>query len=309
MKRVLIFGAGGFVGRYLAAEFYNSGYEVYGSDIIEASSTPDYVCFQPCDLLNSDGVNKLFEALRPNYVINLAAISSVGVSWKVPQKTVAVNVEGALNILEGARHCKSFPKVLMIGSSEEYAITDKPIREDFPLDANNPYGLSKVMQEQFMEMYRQRYKMQIFRVRAFNHTGVGQSPFFVLPSWCKQAAQISKSGKPGVVKVGNLDVWRDFSDVRDVVRAYRMIIESDDCDIVYNVGSGTAYSLRELLKCIVSFSQQPIETQVDPNLYRPADNPVICCDHSLIAEKLAWEPMYSLYETLRDLFDSFLSAS
>ncbi len=307
MKRLLIFGVGGFVGSYLSAEFHASGYEIYGSDIVKTASIPDYVNFQPCDLLNSDAVNELFAALGPTHVINLAAVSSVAVSWKAPQKTIAVNVEGALNILEGARHSAAPPKVLMIGSSEEYAITDQPVREDFPLNANNPYGLSKVMQERFLEMYRCRYSMKVYHVRAFNHTGVGQSPSFALPSWCNQAAEISRNGKPGMIKAGNLDVWRDFSDVRDIVKAYRLIIESDDCETVYNVGSGTAYSLRELLGYITSLSKQPIEVQADPDLFRPADNPIICCDHSLITEKLAWQPKHSLLRTLQEMFDHFLN--
>ena len=301
MNRVLIFGVGGFVGRYLAEEFQSAGYEVCGSDLTRTPSIPNYVDFHHCDLMSDEGVKAVFEACHPTHVVNLAAVSSVGLSWRMPQKTIAVNVEGAINILEGARWCGTFPKVLLIGSSEEYAVSDQPISEDFPLDANNPYGLSKVMQERFSEMYRKRYGIRIYYVRAFNHTGIGQSPSFVLASWCKQAAEISRSGKPGVMKVGNLDVKRDFSDVRDIVRAYRMVIESEDSEIVYNVGSGKAYSLRELLKHIVSLSEQPIEIQVDPYIFRPADNPVICCDSSRITQKLGWSANHDIFTTIGEL--------
>lgn len=306
MKRLLVFGIGGFVGRYLADEFERSGYDVYGSDIAKTGSIPTYVRFQTCDILNSDAVAWLIREVKPTHIINLAAISSVAASWTHPQKTVAINVEGALNILEGAHKCDACPKILMIGSSEEYAISDKPIREDFPLDANNPYGLSKVMQERFINLYQERRSMQIYQVRSFNHIGVGQSPTFVIPSWCEQAARIASSGKPGVMKVGNLNVKRDLSDVRDIVRAYRMIIESDDYRTIYNVGSGTAYSLHAILESICSFSEQPIEVLVDPELIRPVDNPVICCDHTLLSERLGWQPEHILSDTLHEIYETTL---
>lgn len=304
MKQLLIFGVGGFVGRYLAEEFRNFGYDVYGTDIVQTPSIPGYVRFLQCDILNAQAVAELIEAVKPTHIINLAAISSVAQSWKQPQKTIAVNVEGTLNILEGIRKNNLSPKVLMIGSSEEYAICDKPIREDYALDANNPYGISKTMQERFLVLYRERYQMQIYQVRAFNHTGVGQSSSFVLAGWCDRVAEIEISGRPGILKVGNLDVQRDFSDVRDVVRAYRMVIESDDCRTVYNVGSGKAYSLRQMVKCIISFCKQPIGIQITPELFRPADNPIICCDHQQITEKLGWKPRYTLEDTLQQMFES-----
>ena len=161
---------------------------------------------------------------------------------------IPVTVPEGTTILEAARKQPRMPKVLLIGSSEEYAPSDEPLSETSPLDANSPYGVSKVMQERFASLYRARYGMKVYCVRPFNHTGVGQRETFVIPSWCKQAAEISRSGKPGVMRVGNLDVKRDFSDVRDIVRAYRMILESEDCETIYNVGSGKAIALRELLE-------------------------------------------------------------
>jgi GDP-4-dehydro-6-deoxy-D-mannose reductase len=307
MKKVLIFGIGGFVGRYLSEEFKKNGYEVAGSDVRRTDSIPEYVSFTASDLLDTDAVKTLVANVSPDMIVNLAAISSVGLSWKIPQTTVSVNVVGALNVLEAAKALEKRPKVMFIGSSEEYEAQDVPMNEQTPLDANNPYGISKVTQERFARLYRSQYGMKVYCVRPFNHTGVGQRDSFVLPSFCKQAAEIQKSGAPGVIHVGNLAAKRDFSDVRDIVRAYRMIIESDDCDTIYNVGSGSAYGLDELLKYIISLSTQPIQIQVDADRVRPIDTPVICCDHSLITQRLGWKPEHTIFETLKNMYDSFLA--
>lgn len=304
MKRVLIFGVGGFVGGYLTREFQQHGYEVYGSDAAERH--PEGIPFFKADLLNAGTVAELVAQVCPDAIVNLAAISSVGLSWKSPQMTIQVNVVGALNILEAARAIEPMPKVLFIGSSEEYAQSDAPIGETAPLEANNPYGISKMTQEKFAESYRERYGMQVYCVRAFNHTGVGQNENFVIPSWCRQAAEISKSGRPGVMRVGNLNVRRDFGNVKDVVRAYRMVLESDDCAQVYNIGTGKSVLLKDLLAYIVSLSEQPIAVEVDPALIRPVDTPQICCDHSLITRNLGWEPEYTLFDTVKEMFEAFV---
>ena len=148
--------------------------------------------------------------------------------------------------------------------------------------------------------------MKIYCVRPFNHTGVGQKDTFVLPSFCKQVAEIEKKGTPGIIKVGNLDAFRDFSDVRDIVRAYRLIIESDDCSKIYNIGSGVAYSLKELLSYIVSLSTQVIKVEIDKSRFRPVDNKIICCDNSLIYKELGWKPTCSIKDTLKNIFNSYL---
>lgn len=306
MKRVLIFGAAGFVGKYLADEFTNNGYVVYGSDKLSAEPLPGFIEYSAADILDAEEVCKILARFRPNYVVNLAAISSVGLSWEMPQLTLEVNVMGALNILEASRKLDIMPKVMFIGSSEEYAPSESPINEEMPLNANNPYGISKMAQERFAEIYRERYGMKIYCVRPFNHTGVGQRDTFVLPSFCKQVAEIEKKGAPGIIKVGNLDAFRDFSDVRDIVRAYRLIIESEDCSKVYNVGSGVAYNLKELLNYIVSLSSQEVEVEIDKSRFRPVDNKIICCDNNLIFKELGWKPTYSIKETLTNIFNSYL---
>lgn len=305
MEKVLIFGAGGFVGQYLAREFLTHGYAVCGSDITEKAELPEGVAYYKGDLLDAKQVEQLILAQQPQIVVNLAAISSVGASWSIPQTTVSVNVVGALNILEAARKCEQLPKVLFVGSSEEYEAMDTPMDEATPLNANNPYGISKMTQENFAKLYRERCGMKVYCVRPFNHTGVGQRDSFVLPSFCKQAAEIQKSGQAGVIKVGNLAAQRDFSSVKDIVRAYRMIVESDDCTKVYNVGSGKAYSLQKMLEHIVSLCTVPVTVQIDPERFRPVDTPVVCCDHRAITRDLGWKPEYSIFEVLEEMFAYF----
>ncbi len=302
MNKAFIFGIGGFVGKYLSEELAAHGYTVSGSDIRRTENVLPEVRFSPCDILDTAAVRELLLAEKPDCIINLAAISSVGASWKMPSATVSVNVVGALNILEGARALDPMPRVMFIGSSEEYQPSVQAVSEDTPLSANNPYGISKMTQEKFAEIYRQRFGMQIYYVRPFNHTGIGQRDSFVLPSFCRQAAEIERSGKPGVIHVGNLAAKRDFGDVRDVVRAYRMIIESEDCTKVYNVGSGEAYSLSELLEYIISLSSRKIEISVDADKFRPVDTPVVLCDHRRISAELGWQPEHSIFETLKEMF-------
>ena len=302
--KALIFGVGGFVGSYLTKELQTAGYVVHGSDLHakQVGSIPVVAA----DLLNAEVVVSVVQQIRPDVIINLAAISSVGQSWSMPQVTMQVNVIGALNILEAARKLTQTPKILFIGSSEEYVISDKPMDETTPLNANNPYGISKLTQERFAALYREQYGMKIYCVRPFNHTGVGQRDSFVLPSFCKQVAAIAKTGKPGVIKVGNLTVKRDFSHVKDIVRAYRMILESEDDTKIYNVGSGKAYALEELLAYIIGLSHQNITVTVDADRVRPTDNTVICCDYGKIANELGWKPKYTVYTALNEMYESYL---
>ena len=305
MSRVLIFGAGGFVGSYLCKEFLNNGYKVSGTDKGEGSALPSEVDFYKTDLMQADEVEKLIGQIQPDIIVNLAAISSVGASWNMPQTTMAINVIGALNIMEAARKSEQKPKILFVGSSEEYVISENPLDENTQLNANNPYGISKVTQEQFAKLYREQYGLKIYCVRPFNHTGIGQRDSFVLPSFCKQVAEIDKSGKDGKIQVGNLKVKRDFSHVKDVVRAYRMIVESNNCNQIYNVGSGNAYSLEDMLTYIIGLSNQNIEIEVDQNRIRPTDQPVICCDRSLIGKELGWEPQYDVYDALKEMYECY----
>lgn len=306
-KSALIFGASGFVGGYLARELKSNGYEVFGSDRAKPADDSFFDAFSACDITDFESIRDVVREYEPKAIVNLAAISSVGQSWLMPATTMRVNVEGAINVMEAARSQDVSPKLLLVGSSEEYSPNDHPISEADPIDANSPYGISKIAQERFAELYAEQYGLTVFLTRSFNHTGPGQSATFVLPSWCRQAAKIEASGHPGKMIVGNLDVSRDFSDVRDVVRAYRLILEGGSAGQVYNIGSGTATSLSQCLEEIKAFSEQPIEIEVNEELVRPTDTPVICCDATKIRKELGWEPEHLLEDTLREMFERFVN--
>ena len=302
----LIFGAAGFVGGYLAKELKDHGYAVFGSDLAETVSSNVWDGYSRANIVNAEEVDSVCASVQPTVIVNLAAISSVGQSWAIPQQTMQVNVGGAINVLEAARKTLPHPKVLLVGSSEEYAPSELPLKETDPIDGNNPYGVSKMAQERFAEMYAQRYGLKVYRVSSFNHTGVGQSPSFVLPSWCRQVASIEKEGKPGVLRVGNVEAFRDFGDVRDVVRAYRLFVESDCDGEVLNIGTGRAVKLRTIAEHIASLSSQDISIEVDSSLLRPSDNLVICCDCGKARSLLGWAPEYAIEDTLAAMFQAFL---
>lgn len=306
-RKALIFGYSGFVGPYLAKELLGDGYDIIGSDIAKKPIDNLLMNYFVADITNASQVNSLINKVKPDIVINLAAISSVAQSWKIPDVTMSVNVIGAINILQAASTLEKKPKILFVGSSEEYEASNDPIGVNNSLNSNNPYGISKITQERIAELYRHRFGMKIFCVRPFNHTGVGQKDSFVMPSFCKQVAEIEKSGKSGTIVVGNIEVYRDFSDVRDIVRAYKMILSTENDSIIYNVGSGKPYKISELLNYVVSLSSQNIEIVIDEKKFRPADTPFVCCDYSKIKEDLSWEPRFSIFDTIREMYNYYLS--
>ncbi len=291
--KVVIVGASGFVGGYLARELEFAGHTVVKADLPEL------------DLLNASQVEALIASHKPDAVVNLAAISSVGASWKKPDLTISVNVNGTLNLLEAVRKHTPQAKTLLIGSAEEYAVPagETKLKETDPLEASNPYGISKIAQENFAHLYRKKYGMSIVCTRSFNHTGVGQTTTFALPSFVKQVAEIDRSGKPGKIFVGNLSAWRDFSDVEDVVHVYRMLLENENEFDIYNVGSGIANKIEDLLKdVILKFTLVDIEIVIDPEKVRPVETPYLCADNSRVRKY--WNGT-DIRTTLKKMFNHY----
>ena len=302
MKKVLIIGAGGFVGSYLIKEFKKDNYEVIACDINKKENFDDSIKYFDIDILNKKLVDEIISETKPNYLINLAAISSVGLSWSIPGKTIEVNVVGTLNILDSIKEYDPNCKVLLIGSSEEYENKNVPLKENDMVNANSPYGISKVTQENFAKLYKEKYGLNIVCTRSFNHTGIGQMEQFVIPSFCKQVAEIDKTNKQGKIYVGNLTAYRDFSDVRDIVKVYKKLLENETKDLIYNVGSGNAYKIEDLLNYIISLSSQDIEIVIDKEKFRPIDTPYICCDNSKIKE---YFDNTDIKQTIKEMFEYY----
>jgi GDP-4-dehydro-6-deoxy-D-mannose reductase len=269
----LITGINGFVGPHLREELSNAKYKVYGVDknITESQNNNNtYVC----DLTDSKQIEEIIAKIRPEYIFHLAGFSSVGESFKKPELCHNINVNGTRNLLDGVVKAGISPRILIVSSSEIYGKPRYlPIDENHPINPISPYGISRVKQEELVL----EYDLNIIIARSFNHTGPNQQETFVIPSF---RAQIANAPHNGIIKVGNLEVSRDFSDVRDVVKAYRILAEKGESKQVYNVGSGRAYSLKHILNEFITKSEKNITVEIDPERYRAADIAATLCDNS-----------------------------
>lgn len=308
VKKALILGVAGVSGVYLGRELQANGYEVYGSDIKESQDNYRFDGFYSCDITDASAVRNLINLINPTHIFNLTDVGGVGQAWKAPQRMLAVNLTGTINIFEAIKNFLMKPRVLLVGSGDQYAPSLKMLDETSPLKSTSPYGISKTAQEEIAAVYREKYGLEIFCVRPFNHAGVGQNENFFVPMVCKQAAELKKAGKNGgIIYTGNTSVSRDFLDVKDLVRGYRMVIESSHPEEIYNIGYGISYSLKELVKYIITLTGLQIDHVIDGNLIRPSDNPYSCCDHSKITKQLGWEPKHNIYETIKEVYEDYLT--
>ncbi|MGH4049866.1 MAG: GDP-mannose 4,6-dehydratase [Clostridium sp.] len=304
MKKALIIGISGFVGGYLAQELMDNGVEVYGADINKGKLN-DNIKFMQVNLLDQGSIINALSDVRPDYIINLAAISSVKVSWDKPDLTFDVNVKGVINLFEAVRSVNLKPRVLLIGSSEQYGkITQgERVDEEYALNALNPYGISKITQEKLAMMYKETHGIDVVLVRAFNHTGPKQNLGFVVPDFAKQIAEIEMLDKESTMYVGNLKAERDISDVRDIVRGYYALLLKGKSGEIYNIGSGTAHSMEYLLNSLVKFSSKKISVEIDEKKFRPVETPRIVCNNDKIIRDTDWKPDISMDKTLEDTFE------
>ena len=258
------------------------------------------------DLLNATDARQLLAEVRPDYVYHLAGQAFVGQSWSDPWGTMEINVRAQLNLLEAALAERLNPRFLAVGSMEEYgrvAPADLPIREAQPLRPDSPYGVSKVTQDMLGLQYFLSRGLPVIRVRPFNHIGPRQTRRFVAPAFASQIAAIEVGKQPPVMKVGNLSASRDFTDVRDVVRAYVLALEHGEPGEVYNIGSGASHSIRSLLDRLLSLSTVKISIETDTTRLRPADVPDVVCDASRLRAATGWQPRVTFDQSLSDLLD------
>ncbi len=302
----LIVGGAGFVGGYLAEHLKKNAH--YNVAVTKMKGTDfrhgDYKIYD-MDLLGTEEINSVLSDFNPDIIFNLAAQSSVALSWSNPNLTVDVNINGCINLLESAKKLKKRPKIILIGSGEEYgSVGDNiPIAENTPLKPMNIYAASKACQAMMGSIYAQAYGMDIIITRSFNHTGPGQPPHFVVSDFCKQAVEIEKGLKPAVISVGNLSAKRDFTDVRDIVKAYTLLALKGKPGQVYNVGSGRAVAIIDILYKIIASARADIKIKTDKNKLRPVDVPVIEADITKLKEDTGWSPIISIDRTIKDILD------
>src|ERR1700730_12784164 len=310
--RVLITGVTGFVGSHLVEYLLNrNNVEIWGTirwrsktDNIDHLS--ERLTLFECDLRDASSVRTLIEKAAPNYIFHLGAQSFVPTSWHAPNESLTTNINGTLNILEAVRSLGASPRIQVAGSSEEYGLVladEVPIKESNPLRPLSPYAVSKVAADLLSYQYFMSYHQDIVRTRAFNHTGPRRGDVFAESTFAKQLAEVEAGIRPPVIKVGNLSAVRDFSDVRDIVRAYWMALDQRKAGEVYNISTGEGFSIQQVLDMLREVSGASIRVEQDPQRMRPSDVPVLIGDSSKFRKATGWQPEIPFRQTLRDLLD------
>jgi GDP-4-dehydro-6-deoxy-D-mannose reductase len=308
--RALITGISGFVGSHLAeyllehTDWQVAG-TVYGPEE-NIEHLRDKLELYPAELSELETVVSILKQAKPDYIFHLAAQPLVSLSRRDPWGTLAINIHLQLNILEAVARLGSTASILVVGSSEEYGLVrpdELPIKETNPLRPTSPYAVSKVAQDMLGLQYHLSHKLFAVRVRSFNHIGPRQRPGFVAPDFASQIAEAEAGLREPVIRVGNLEPQRDFSDVRDVVRGYHLLITQGKAGEVYNLGSEQAHPVREMLETLMALSRVPITVEQDSERLRPTDVPMIVSDCTKIREQTGWRPRTSFEQSLRDVLD------
>jgi GDP-4-dehydro-6-deoxy-D-mannose reductase len=308
MERVLITGADGFVASHLIAEIARELLcDITGIGLKEAPQIDvDCLDYRVLDITDYEALKELLGEVRPDSIFHLAALPSVHLSWEDPWSTYRVNVLGQVNLMEALRRLELEASVHIACSSEEYGKVPPekmPMLEDTPFNPCSHYAVSKVAQEVLGLMYYQAFGWRVMVTRGFNQAGPGQSPDFVISSFARQIAQIEAGLCKPVIMVGNLEAERDFMDVRDTVSAYRMIMEKGAAGAAYNVCSGKALPVSQILDKLLEISGAEITVEHDEGRQRPSDIPLLLGDNSKLRDETGWAPVIPLETTLRDTLE------
>ena len=314
--RVLITGITGFAGSHLADYILdNEDVELYG--IVRWRSRTENIShiwnklkILECDLRDASSTRDVIEEIKPDFIFHLAAQSFVPTSWKAPSASMVTNILGQLNVFEAVRKIGLKSRIQIACSSEEYGLVkpdELPIKENNPLRPLSPYAVSKVGQDMLGFQYFMSYKMDIVRTRAFNHTGPRRPPVFVCSDFAKQIIDIERGVRPPVIKVGNLEAKRDFTDVRDIVKGYWLALEKGKPGEVYNICSGKSWRIRDVLDKLISLSGVDVKVEQDSSRLRPSDVPVLEGDNTKFVRDTGWKPEIPFEQTLKDLLDFWRS--
>lgn len=306
MKRALVTGSNGFVGRYLCDALAQAGYHVTGAAGPDARSPAAH----GIDLLDPLSVRAAVDVAQPDAIVHLAAQTFVPDSIESPVPTYETNVIGTANVLQAVRDARAAgagnPKILLVSSAEVYGAHDPadfPLRESAQLRPANPYAASKAAAEAIALGEAAAFGLDVVVTRAFNHIGPHQSERFVVASLAAQLAAVARGELP-FVSVGNLSAQRDFLDVRDVVRAYVLLAQSGAAGEVYNICSGKAVAISEVLRRLIAAAHVPVEVREDPARMRPSDVPVFYGDNAKLRAQTGWQPQIALDRSLRDIYEA-----
>lgn len=304
--KILITGAGGFVGQHLAtwlARAYPDA-ELHGTTFTGESINHERLMTHTIDLCDTDAVLALLDTIQPAQIYHLAAQSFVPRSFEAPWETLQNNILSQLNIITACLTLGIKPKILVTGSAEVYGIVrpdEVPLKETAELRPTSPYGVSKIAQDMLAKQYHTSHQVPLIRIRAFNHFGVGQNERFVAPAFAMQIAKIEAGLQEPVMYVGNLTAKRDFTDVRDIVRAYQLLAEHGEAGEAYNVASNTSHSAQELLDILVSLSEVTIRVETDPARMRPAELPILQGNYDRLHQATGWHPEFTFAQSLADI--------
>lgn len=308
-KRALITGITGFVGSHLSELLLKEGYEVFGTTRPRSKAENiDHILnklrLYDADLLDSHSLYTILSKIKPDYIFHLAAQSFVQSSWASPANTMETNVIGTIHLFEAVRRAGIDPVIQIAGSSEEYGMVypkETPVVETNPLRPLSPYAVSKVAMDYLGYQYSKSYNMRMVRTRAFNHTGPRRGEVFAESNFAKQIAMIEKKKQKPIVYVGNLEAERDYTDVRDTIRAYLLSVQKCEYGEVYNIATGKAVSIKKVLEMLISMSKVKVEVRKDESRMRPSDVPILLGDYSKFWKATGWKPKIPLEKTLRDL--------
>ena len=309
--KALITGITGFAGSHLAEFLLANDHEVFGTRRVRSPmdnlrAVADKLTLIDCELSDSSAVRDALKTAQPDLIFHLAAQSFVRASWVYPGFTLFNNIGAQLNIFEAVRELELNPRILVACSSEEYGRAEEkelPLTEDSPLRPLSPYGVSKVAQDMLAYQYHASYGMAVVRTRAFNHTGPRRGEVFATSTFAKQIAEIELGRRKPVVQVGNLSAQRDFTDVRDVVRAYFLACTQGEPGEVYNICSGKSVTIKEILDTLLDLAQCEVSVEVDAARMRPSDVQLLRGDASKLADATGWRPEIELRQTLADLLE------